>query len=64
MPRNANGSGSIRKKTITKPNDKSYIFYEARVTVGYDPATSKQKQKLIRVKYKHFSFSVVLTSVI
>lgn len=50
MPRNANGSGSIRKKTVTKPNGKSYIFYEARVTVGYDPATGKQKQKSITGK--------------
>ena len=44
MPRNANGSGSIRKKTIRKPNGKTYIFYEARVTVGYDSVTGKQKQ--------------------
>lgn len=50
MPRNANGSGSIRKKTITKPNGKSYIFYEARVTIGYDPKTGKQKQKSITGK--------------
>ena len=50
MPRNANGSGSIRKKTVTKPNGKSYVFYEARVTVGYDPATGKQKQKSITGK--------------
>ena len=50
MPRNANGSGSIRKKTVTKPNGKSYIFYEARVTVGYDSATGKQKQKSITGK--------------
>lgn len=50
MPRNANGSGSIRKKTITKPNGKSYTFYEARVTVGYDPVTGKQKQKSITGK--------------
>lgn len=50
MPRNANGSGSIRKKTVTKPNGKNYIFYEARVTVGYDPVTGKQKQKSITGK--------------
>lgn len=50
MPRNANGSGSIRKKVITKPNGKSYIFYEARVTIGTDPITGRQKQKSITGK--------------
>lgn len=50
MPRKANGSGSIRKKSITKPNGKTYVFYEARVTVGRDPITRKQKQKSISGK--------------
>ena len=50
MPRKANGSGSIRKKSITKPNGKTYVFYEARVTIGRDPVTGKQKQKSISGK--------------
>lgn len=49
MPRNANGSGSIRKKTVTKPDGRSYIFYEARVTVGFDE-NGRQKQKSISGK--------------
>lgn len=52
MPRNANGSGSIRRREITKPNGKTYIFYEARVTVGKDPITGKQKQKSFTGKSK------------
>lgn len=52
MPRNLNGAGSIRKKTVKGKNGKDYIFYEARVTVGYDPTTGKQKQKSISGKTK------------
>lgn len=37
----ANGAGSIRKKTVTKPNGKAYTFWEARITTGYDPGTGK-----------------------
>lgn len=44
MKRNANGVGSIRKKTITV-NGKEYTHWEARCTVGYDPGTGKQIQK-------------------
>ena len=47
--RAANGSGSIRKRTITK-NDKSYTYWEARVTVGIDPITGKQIQRSISGK--------------
>lgn len=52
MPRNSNGAGSIRKKTVKGKNGKDYVFYEARVTVGYDPTTGKQKQKSISGKTK------------
>lgn len=52
MPQNANGAGSIRKKTVKGRNGKDYIFYEARVTVGYDPITGKQTQKSISGKTK------------
>ena len=38
MGRAANGSGSIRKKTKTQ-NGKTYIWWEARITTGYDPGT-------------------------
>lgn len=49
MGRAANGSGTIRKKTVTK-NGKEYTFWEARATVGYDPGTGKQIQKSITGK--------------
>ena len=45
----AAGSGTIRKKTITK-NGKSYVFWEARYTAGYDPGTGKQIQRSITGK--------------
>lgn len=42
--RAAQGSGTIRKKTVTRKG-KEYTFWEARVTVGRDPGTGKQIQK-------------------
>ena len=45
----ANGGGSIRKKTVMK-NGKEYIYWEARVTVGADPMTGKQRQRSITGK--------------
>ena len=42
--RAANGIGTIRKKTVTK-NGKTYTYWEARCTVGYDPGTGKQIQR-------------------
>lgn len=42
--RSPSGAGSIRKKTVKK-NGKEYIYWEARLTVGYDPGTGKQKQR-------------------
>lgn len=42
--RSASGSGSIRKKTVTR-GGKSYTYWEARVTVGRDPGTGKQVQR-------------------
>ena len=44
MGRAANGSGSIRKKTKTQ-NGKTYVWWEARITTGYDPGTGKQIQR-------------------
>ena len=44
MSRAAQGSGSIRKKTVTR-SGKKYVFWEGRVTVGRDPGTGKQIQK-------------------
>ena len=50
MPRKAAaGSGTIRKKTITK-NGKEYTYWEARYTTGYDPGTGKQIQRSITGK--------------
>ena len=40
----AKGAGTIRKKTVNR-NGKAYTFWEARVTVGYDPGTGEQIQK-------------------
>lgn len=45
----AAGAGTIRKKAITR-NGKSYTYWEARITAGYDPGTGKQLQKLITGK--------------
>jgi len=44
--RTAPGAGNIRKKTITK-NGKTYTYWEARYTSGYDPGTGKQIQRSI-----------------
>lgn len=40
----AAGTGTIRKKTITR-NGKEYTYWEARATIGYDPGTGRQIQK-------------------
>lgn len=42
--RAAQGSGTIRKKTV-KRNGRNYVFWEARLTTGYDPGTGKQIQR-------------------
>lgn len=42
--RAAQGSGTIRKKTITR-NGKQYTYWEARITTGRDPGTGKQVQQ-------------------
>ena len=42
--RNAAGAGTIRSKTVTR-DGRTYKFWEARVTIGYDPGTGKQIQK-------------------
>lgn len=42
--RNAQGAGTIRKKTVTR-NGKVYTYWEARITTGRDPATGKQIQQ-------------------
>ncbi len=42
--RAAQGSGTIRKKTVTRKGQ-TYTYWEARLTVGYDPGTGKQIQK-------------------
>ena len=45
----ASGSGTIRKKTITR-SGKEYTYWEARYTAGYDPGTGKQIQQSISGK--------------
>ena len=42
--KNAKGSGTIRKKTVTR-NGKQYTYWEARITTGRDPGTGKQIQR-------------------
>lgn len=45
----AAGTGTIRKKTIAR-NGKTYTYYEARYTEGYDPGSGKQIQRSITGK--------------
>lgn len=47
--KSAAGSGTIRKKTVTRKG-KSYTYWEARYTEGYDPGTGKQIQRSITGK--------------
>lgn len=47
--RSANGTGSIRKITITR-NGKTYTYWEARYSDGTDPGTGKQIQHSITGK--------------
>lgn len=42
--RNAQGAGTIRKKTVNR-NGKAYTYWEARITTGRDPGTGKQIQQ-------------------
>ena len=42
--RAAQGSGTIRKKTVMR-NGQPYTYWEARITIGRDPGTGKQIQK-------------------
>lgn len=44
--KSADGSGSIRKKTVTRKG-KQYTYWEARYSAGYDPGTGKQIQRSI-----------------
>lgn len=45
----AAGTGTIRKKVITR-HGKKYEYWEARYTTGYDPGTGKQIQRSITGK--------------
>lgn len=49
MAKSAAGSGTIRKKTITR-GGKQYTYWEARYTAGYDPGTGRQLQRSISGK--------------
>lgn len=44
MAKSASGGGTIRKKTVTR-DGKPYSYWEARITVGYDPGTGKQLRR-------------------
>ena len=45
--RSAKGTGTIRKKTVTR-NGKKYEYWEARYTEGADPGTGKQVLGLLQ----------------
>lgn len=47
--KSAAGSGTIRKKTVTR-GGKQYTYWEARYTVGRNPGTGKQVQRSITGK--------------
>lgn len=47
--RAAHGSGTIRKKTVTR-NGQDYTYWEARITTGYDTGTGRQKQRSVTGK--------------
>jgi integrase len=47
--KSAAGTGTIRKKTITR-NGKEYTYWEARYTAGHDPGTGKQIQRSVTGK--------------
>lgn len=47
--KSAAGSGNIRKKAIMR-NGKEYSYWEARVTVGFDPETGRQRQRSVSGK--------------
>ena len=42
--RGASGGGSIRQKTLNRAG-KSYTYWEARYTAGYNPNTGRQIQR-------------------
>ena len=46
----ANGFGSIRKRTVKRKNGKNYEYWEARITIGTDQATTKLISKTITGK--------------
>ena len=47
--RAAQGTGAIRKKTVTR-SGKVYTYWEARYSAGRDPGTGKQIQRSITGK--------------
>ena len=49
--RGASGGGSIRQKTLKRAG-KTYIYWEARYTAGYNPNTGRQIQRTITGKTK------------
>ena len=45
--KNANGNGSIRKRTKKRKDGTDYVYWEARYTTGFNPKTGKQVQKAV-----------------
>jgi len=49
MKRNANGNGSVRKISVAR-DGKTYTYWQARYSAGFDSGTGKQKQHSITGK--------------
>ena len=49
MKRNANGNGSVRKISVAR-DGKTYTYWQARYSAGFDPGTGKQMQHSITGK--------------
>ena len=49
MGKAASGTGTIRKKIVQR-NGKTYTYWEARYTTGYNPGTGRQIQRSITGK--------------
>lgn len=48
--KSAAGAGTLRKKEVTSTSGKKHIYWEGRVTVGYDPGTGQQIQRSVTGK--------------
>lgn len=47
--KNAAGAGTIRQKKVIR-NGKTYTYWEARATIGYNPSTGRQIRRSVSGK--------------